>query len=282
MSKDVQLIVVDPKEYGLGASEAKQVEAVFTPMIEKMKDLEDDFNAVTDLPMDPATCKKAQILRMKYVKIRTATAEIHKTAKAYYRAGGLFVDAWKNAQAFAAGEKEAVLAKIEKHYELIEQEKTEKLTAERQEALAPYVVDTSFFDLAGMSQAGFDQLLSSSKLAFEAQKKAEEDAEAARVADEKRKAEEAEVERIKNVKRDAELAELKQKEADAEAERLATEAQEAEQKKADDRLKKAKEYKAWLVANGYTEETKHLYLIETNAEKSRVQLFRLVDTFEVK
>jgi hypothetical protein len=48
------------------------------------------------------------------MKIRTATLDIHKKQKAFYLAGGKFVDGWKNAQHFASMGKEEKLEEIEK------------------------------------------------------------------------------------------------------------------------------------------------------------------------
>ena len=280
MADEKQLIVIDPKEYGLEQNEAKQVEAVFTPMIAKMTELEDEFNEIVALPVEPDTCKKAKELRLKYVKIRTATADIHKKAKAYYLAGSRFVDGWRNAQQFASANKEDALMQIEKHFELLEQAAREKLGNERSAALAPYVDDVSCYNLAEMSQQGFDQLLESSKIACEAKAKAEKEAEDARLEAEKKEREEQERIRKENEQlkkdaeaKDAEIAAIKKKEADdAEAEKAKADA--------DARLEKEASYKEFLKKNGCNDETKHLYHIEKSGNE--IKLYRIVDTFVVE
>jgi hypothetical protein len=72
------------------------------------------------------------------VKIRTGTGEIHKTAKAYYLAGGRFVDGWKNAQAFASQGKEETLLAIEQHFENLERERMRIIREERETELRLY------------------------------------------------------------------------------------------------------------------------------------------------
>jgi len=48
-------------------------------------------------------------LRLKYMKIRTATLDIHKKQKAFYLAGGRFVDGWMNASLMALSSKMSVI-----------------------------------------------------------------------------------------------------------------------------------------------------------------------------
>ena len=124
----IAIVQIKAEDYGLQATEAKQVEAAFIPMLNKMAELEDQYNAITATEvMTPKVCEAAKELRLKYVKVRTGTAEIHKKAKAYYLAGGRFVDGWKNAQAFASQGKEEKLIEIEKHFERIEEERIRQI-----------------------------------------------------------------------------------------------------------------------------------------------------------
>lgn len=248
-----ELIVVNPQEFGLEKTEAQKIEAVFTPMIEKMVELEKEYNEVIALPIEKNTIAKARELRLRYVKVRTGTAEIHKNAKAYYLAGGRFVDAWKNAQSFTAIGKEEVLEKIEKHFELIEQEKKQKLNEERQKQLVQYVSDVTVYNLMDMTDEGFVELLSASKIAHEARLEAERKAEEERLRVEEENRKEQERIRIENEElkkqaeaREKELAKEREKaKADAEArEKLEAEKRQKEleaKKQAEAELKAKKE-----------------------------------------
>lgn len=212
-----ELIKIDPVEYGLQATEAAQVEAVFLPMIDKMKELESQFNEIALLPIEPTTCKKAKELRLQYVKIRTGSAAIHKTAKEYYRKGGLFVDGWKNAQAFASQQKEQKLEQIELHFENLEKERKEKLKIERLALLAGLCDDPSMYPVSDMSTPAFEQLLTGLTVAKQQREDAIRQAEENRLAKEKADREEQERIRLENerLKKEAEAAEVERKKQEA-------------------------------------------------------------------
>ena len=199
-----ELVKVNPSDFGLQATEAAQVEAVFLPMIEKMKELETEFNEVQSLPIEPTTCKKAKELRLKFVRIRTGTTEIHKKAKEYYRKGGLFVDAWKNAQAFSSQGKELALENIERHYEILEEKRKEVLKVERLALLVGLCETPELYSVQDMSEAAFKQLLDGLTLAKKQKEEAEQRAIAERLAKEKAIAEEQERIRIENERLKAE------------------------------------------------------------------------------
>ena len=261
------LVIVKSDEFGLEATEAAKVESVFVPMLAKMNELEAEFNEVLALPIEPTTIQKAHALRLKYVKVRTGTAEIHKTAKAYYLAGGKFVDAWKNAQAFTSQGKEAKLEEIEKHFERLEAARKAKLKEERSALIVGLCETPEIYPVSEMSQPAFDQLLQGLTLAKQQKENAERKAEEDRIAKEKAEAEERERIRLENERLKAEAVErerlakeererqekiLAEERAKAEAERQQARAErekaEAAQKAIEVRARKereAAELKAW-------------------------------------
>lgn len=252
------IINLNPKEYGLEANEAKQVQAVFVPMIEKLTELEDEYNQVVAQEMTPELTKQAKELRLKFVKIRTETARIHKSAKAYYLAGGRFVDGWKNAQLQASGQKEEKLKEIEDYYENLERQRREDLHLARIGMISPYVEDKTGLDFRTMEEDVFQAYFNTKKQAHEDRIQAEAEAEQVRIAKEKADEEAREQQRLENeklraeaIKRDKEMAEL-QKEI-AEKERLERE------KKEQERIEKIKvsrnkKYRDFLTSNGVTKE----------------------------
>jgi len=206
-NQNSELITINPAKFGLEKTEAQQIESVFAPMLEKMVELEKEYNEIVLLsPTEQSTILKARELRLKYVKVRTGTEKIHEKAKSYYLAGGRFVDAWRNAQKFSAIGKESELEKIEKHFELIEQEKKEKLNEDRQKQLVQFVPDITMYNLKDMSEAGFTELLNNSKIAFETRIEAEKKAEQERIKQAEKEAEEREKMKIENAKLKAEAA----------------------------------------------------------------------------
>lgn len=139
----MELIEVKASDYGLEESKAKQISEMFKPMLDKMVELEEEYNEVIALEINPETCKKARELRLRYVKTRTNTGKIHKELKSFYLQGGKFVDGWKNAQLMASQGNEEKLKAIEEHFERIEKEKKNKLSEERKKEVLPFVEDES-------------------------------------------------------------------------------------------------------------------------------------------
>jgi colicin import membrane protein len=244
-----EIVKINASDYGLEESKASEIEAMFLPMLAKMRELEKEFNHILKLPIDPETCQMAHDLRQSYVKVRTGTEKIHKDLKAFYLNGGRFVDAFKNTQAFASGEKETTLKAIEDHFENQERERLEKLRTTRLELLKPYT-EIEPLALGHMEQTVFDNLLTGFKTAYEVRIAAEKKAEEERIAKEKAEAEERERQRLENIrlKKEAEEREkeLQVERAKAESERKALE--EKARKEREEREKLETEIKAKKVA----------------------------------
>lgn len=198
----MELVKIKAEDYGIQETKAKEIADQFKPMLSKMEALESEYNEVIQLPIEnPYTAEKAKELRLKYVKVRTGTAEIHKAQKAFYLAGGRFVDGWKNAQVFASQGKEQALMDIEKHQENIEKERVIKLQKERVILLSQFVEDAAERDLSGMDLDVWTAYLTTKEKAYNDQIEAEKKAEQDRIA--KEKAEKAERERV--IKENAKL-----------------------------------------------------------------------------
>jgi hypothetical protein len=234
-----EIVKVNADEFGLEETTASQIAAQFKPMLEKMEQLEVEFNRIVSLPSDdPNSVKEARELRLKYVKVRTGTAEIHKQQKAFYLAGGRYVDGWKNAQLFASQGKEEKLEAIEKYAENLEKERQQKLIEERSPIIVHYGQNAGMFDLGNMPQEQFDLMVAGMKQAHEAKLEAERKAEEERIAREKAETEERERIRIENerLRKEAE-----QREAALKAEREAAERKLAEERAAAERARKEAE-----------------------------------------
>jgi len=230
-------------------------------MLDRMEELETEYNDIIKLTPTIENCKKAKELRLKLVKVRTGTAEIHKKAKSYYLNGGRAVDAFKNVVTFAIEGKETELEKLEKHFENIEKERLEKLQQERIELISQYVPDSQYLQLATMPDDVWNAYFETKKKEYndkiEAEKKVESDRlESIRIEKENQEKIRIENEKLKKeadlreaqMKKEREESEAKQKELEAKAKKEADlrEALEQEkrdaQKKIDDEIK-AKEQK---------------------------------------
>lgn len=200
----MQLTTIEASDYGLEENKAKQISDMFKPMLDKMVELEKEYNEIIDKPIDSFVIRDAKELRLRYVKVRTGTATIHKSLKEFYLKGGKFVDGWKNAQIMASSDIEEKLISIEKHYENIENEKIQQIKTRRESELLIYIEDESFLpqDLGKMEVDVWDNYISNIKSGYEAKIKAEKQAEEDRIAKEKadiedRKRIEAENEKLK-------------------------------------------------------------------------------------
>jgi len=231
----LQIVALNPTEYGLDVKRASEIEAAFKPMLEKMTALESEFNRVSSLPIGRDACRDAKKLRLEYVRVRTGTAAIHKDLKAFYLAGGRFVDGWKNAQQFAAQGIEQKLEEIETHFERIEQQRIAGIAASRQgelESLGSTVIPQG---LGTMDDAVWESYVTGVRVALDARVKAEKEAEEKRLA--AIEAERIERERIRqeNERLRAERAEIERKAAEDAAERAKVEAAERAKVEADRR-----------------------------------------------
>ena len=189
------IIQINPTDYGLTSETAANIAAQFKPMLDKMTELEEEFNKVVKMPLgEPSTEIAAKALKQSYVKVRTGTASIHKEQKDFYLKGGRFVDGWKNAQLFASQGKEQALDDIINYRAKLEQERIERLQAERIELVRPYVEDLTGLDLGRMQDDVFEAYLS-------AKKKAHEDRIAAELAAEKERQRLAETSRLYHARR---------------------------------------------------------------------------------
>lgn len=231
-----QIVKVDAAQFGIEESKAAEVAAQFKPMLDKMVELEKEFNEIIALPITQETCGKAKALRLKYVKVRSGTAEIHKQQKAFYLAAGRFIDGWKNAQLFASEGIEKKLSDIENHFENLERERIEALKKERNAVLIQYVENPEMYNAHMMDDEAFTNLVNGLKLAKEQREQAEREAEKARIEKERQEAEERERIRIENERLKAE-AEAREREiaaerAKAEVERKALEEQQRKEREA--------------------------------------------------
>ena len=239
--KNNEIVSVNAQEFGLTEETAKGIQQQFQPMLDKMVELENEFNAIMSFPIEAeGQAEKAKKLRAKYVKVRTGTAEIHKTQKAFYLNGGRFIDGWKNAQIFASQNKEQKLEEIEKWAENKEKERLERINNERAEALKPFVEDVSLLNLASMEEDVWKAYFSVKKKDFEDKVAAEKKVEEEKLLKLKQEEEAREQQRIENAKLKAE-AEAREKQILAERKANEEKAKklqaEAEAKLAEERAK---------------------------------------------
>lgn len=201
---------INPETFGLEPIKAKEMVSGLTTAIAERSVLRDAYLDVIELPINAETLPIFKELRLKIVKNRTQGIEKwHKTNKAFYLAGGRFVDAIKNKEVLVNEEMEVKLLEGEKYFENLEKEAKRVLNLERIERIKLYVEDAYAMDFSEMNDYDFDDFVLGKKTRFENEQK-EHEAEALRI----------ENERLEEIER--------QKEIQAENERLKKELEKAE------------------------------------------------------
>jgi hypothetical protein len=215
--KTTEIVKVDPGEYGLDEKRADQIATAFLPTVDKMKEFIPEFERLDGEEMSEEKCRDAKALRLKFVKVRTGTAAIHKEQKADYLRAGKYCDAWKNAQLEVSTAYEDKLKAWEEYYDRIEQAKIEALQAERSALLAETDMPPTE-GLGVMAEDVWNNLYAGAVAAKKARVDAEEKAEADRIKAEAAAKVEAERIRAENERLKQEQEEAARKEAERKAE----------------------------------------------------------------
>lgn len=231
MSKELTL--VDPKEYNLENDKAVQIASSFNNKNEELAAYKEQYIELIKSELTPELSKSAGDLRKKLVKIRTGVADVHKVEKAFYLAGGRYVDALKNKITLNVEQMEEKLSEIEKHFENLEKERKAALKSERLLLLEPFGTDTEFVSVEEMTEEQFASFLAKEKLAHETKLEQERKAEQERIEAEKK----AEAERLEKERLEAE----ERKRIAEENARLKAEAEAREKELAAERKRQAEE-----------------------------------------
>lgn len=214
-----------------GLDKAEQYAAIFAPFMITLKELSTKAATINHDEPSPLDAKLAREIRLSMAKNRTASEKEKDKNKAALLAEGNLIQNLYNIVANSSKLSEADLDSVEKFAENKEKERKALLATERATMFTEYGTDLTGYDLGGMADNVFADLLESQKLLHE-----KRIAEAARVEAERIEAERLELERQAALK--AENERLK-KEADEAASKLESERKEAarlskiEQDKAD-------------------------------------------------
>ena len=245
--------LVNPKEYGLEPSQAEQIESVFLPVIQERENLAELYTNIVSKEITKELGSDAKDLRLKLVKVRTNTDRIHKEAKAFYLAGGRFVDPWKNKTVTVIETMEEKLFEIEDFFPKQEREALAKLKEERIKILSEYCENTDLYQVQFLSEEAFNSLVQGQRLIKEQKEAEAKKAEQDRIERERLEAEERERIRLENIRQKQEL-EAKEKQiaeerAKADAERAESERKlKEEQEKSRIALEKAEAERARIQA----------------------------------
>lgn len=163
-----EIIKLDPQEFGLEVKTAEKLTTGLVTTIKERDKLIESYNNILDLEVTQENIPKFKDLRLKLVKNRTSITSWHKNEKAFYLAGGRFVDAIKNKEIEVNKNMEEKLLASELHFKKLEEEKIEKLRSERWAKLSKFQeIEPRGLDL--MEEEVFNALL----IGAETKKKAE-------------------------------------------------------------------------------------------------------------
>lgn len=165
-------------------SKAKQIKKVFEPMVKMLEDFESAYNdVVTEADnngINEELTERARNIRLAIKKIRTRADKVRKREKEEYLRAGRAIQGTYNILKYAVTDREEKLLEIEKHFELQEQRRIEKLQKERLEELSKYVEDADNANLGEMSEDVWEAYIGKKRQDYEDRMEAE------RIAQEKR------------------------------------------------------------------------------------------------
>ena len=158
---------INPVEFGIEPAKAKEMISGLSVTLAEREVLKKSFIDIIELPITLENLSSFKELRLKIVKNRTQGLESwHKTNKAFYLAGGRFVDAIKNKEVLENEQMESKLLDAEKFFENQEKEKARLLNEERIEIIRPYVDDVSGLDFSDFSDENFDDFVLGKKTRY--------------------------------------------------------------------------------------------------------------------
>jgi colicin import membrane protein len=208
---------IKPDLFGLELTKAQEMTSGLSTTLAEREILKDAYIDVIGLEITTENLPTFKELRLKIVKNRTQGLDKWKEReKAFYLAGGRFVDAIYNKELKVNQEMESKLMEAEKFFENQEKEKARSLNLERIEKIRPYVEDADKMNFSEFDGQSFDDFVLGKKTRFENEQK-EREAESLRIEKEllaeieRQKAIEAENARLK--------AEAEEKEKELEKER---------------------------------------------------------------
>jgi colicin import membrane protein len=176
---------VNPKIFGLEVVKAKEMTSGLSVTIAERDILIESYKDVIQLEITTETLPVFKELRLKIRDNRTKGIQKWKEReKAFYLAGGNFIQAIYNKETEINESMETKLLEAEKFFENKQREVERLLNESRLEKLAPYVEDTTGLTFHEFSDEDFDDYVLGKKTKFENAKK-EQEAEAKRLENER-------------------------------------------------------------------------------------------------
>jgi len=169
---------IKPDLFGLELTKAQEMTSGLSTTLAEREILKDAYIDVIGLEITTENLPTFKELRLKIVKNRTQGLDKWKEReKAFYIAGGRFVDAIYNKELKVNQEMESKLMEAEKFFESQEKESKRILNLERIEKIRAYVEDVTGLDFSEMNDYDFDDYVLGKKTRFENEAKEKQQAE---------------------------------------------------------------------------------------------------------
>lgn len=132
----------NPELQGLEKTQAKQILSVFAPYYSRAQTAEDQAlqllsDVASGIAITPEICALAKTARKELASIRIEAEKTRKSEKEASLRFGKALDGIANFLKLAVSEREEQLEKIEKHFEILEQQRVQALQKQRAEQLLP-------------------------------------------------------------------------------------------------------------------------------------------------
>lgn len=182
-----EIVKVEASDYGIEKSKVNELMGNLPQIVKERSVLEKQFDQVIKLDIkNNETAKQAHDLRLLIQKNRTKGVNVwHKTSKDYFLKGGQFIDAIKRREIAVNERMENDLLEIEKYQERKEEERIQKIREERFLELTKYERTAGGIDVGLMDDDIWSLYLSGVKTSYDLRKKAEKEAEAERIENER-------------------------------------------------------------------------------------------------
>lgn len=189
--------LVKAKEFEIEETKAIELTKGLKIPLKEREVLLEEFDKISKLDVSAENIKKFKELRIKFKNNRTkGIVAWHKTTKAFFLAGGKFVDSIKNAEILINEQCEAKLEEAEKFQEIQEAKRISELTIKREAELEPFELEIIPPNLGSIDNATWEAMKLGYKASQDAKIKAEKE-EAERIEKERLEAEKLEAERLR-------------------------------------------------------------------------------------
>lgn len=167
----MELITVDPKEYGLTQDKAQELTKDLSTIRAERDILEKQYNEIIKKDIeDDKTQEEARELRLRIRDNRTKGINVwHKENKAFYLAASNFIDATKRKELVSNERMEARLKDIEDVWVNLEKQRIQELKEKREAEIEPYIEegDLEGMNLGEMSDDIWESVFEARKNSFE-------------------------------------------------------------------------------------------------------------------